>query len=101
MDNRYVVMSPQYARKLDVTMRGIWADQHGPISERKQSLFYLVRKATLTADIANGQAAAKLDDEAETEITVHSDQDLKEDAVVWVVWRGRWDVITGGQDAAA
>ena len=32
-------------------MRGIWADQRGPMSERKQSLFYIVRKATLTEDL--------------------------------------------------
>ncbi|MBQ1455780.1 MAG: hypothetical protein IIZ25_08050 [Thermoguttaceae bacterium] len=94
MDEKIVGMSPDYARRLNATMREICSKPQGKDSTRRESLFYLVRKATLTADIANGQAAAKLDDAAETEITVHSDLDLKRNDDVWVIWRGRWDAAT-------
>lgn len=114
MEGQFIGLSPEYAGRLDTTIRQIWGDVAKPNPpQRSDSLFYYLRPAKLLSQWKREeteeentpyQASAcfidrfyEVNDNAE--ILVYSPTSLSglpplgTDALVWVVWRGRWEVV--------
>ena len=116
----YNVLSGPYAQKLNQTMRQLWGQGDGPPqTKRRESLFFLIRPVQLTTgwtetDAGPYKASAKFIAlninknyviQNDPTIEIYSPTDLSEEPnsasgdCGWVIYRGRWELVTGGGTA--